>query len=47
MFLALGGVASGHLYSIDGLQYFRVGERLLLDWSWVYDPPSRLGRAAS
>lgn len=38
-FLALGSVASGHLYSIDGLQYFRVGERLLLDWSWVYDPP--------
>lgn len=38
-FLAIGSVASGHLYSIDGLQYFRVGERLLLDRSWIYDPP--------
>jgi hypothetical protein len=38
-FLALGAVASGHFYSIDGAQYFRVGERLLFDRSWVYDPP--------
>jgi hypothetical protein len=43
VFLGVLSVASGHLYSIDGLQYFRVAERLLLDRSWVYDPPLMWG----
>jgi hypothetical protein len=30
---------SGHLYSIDGLQYFRVAERIVFDRSLVFDPP--------
>lgn len=42
-FLVVGSVANGHLYSVDGLQYFRVGERLLFDWSWIYDPPLAWG----
>lgn len=43
VFLSVCAIVSGHLYSIDGLQYFRVGERLLLDRSWVYDPPLMWG----
>jgi hypothetical protein len=36
IFLAL---VSGHLYSIDGLEYFRVAERMVFDRSLVFDPP--------
>jgi hypothetical protein len=39
LFLLLLGVAGGHLYSIDGLQYFRVAERMVYDRSLVFDPP--------
>jgi hypothetical protein len=30
---------SGHLYSIDGLQYFRVAERIVFDQSLAFHPP--------
>lgn len=39
LFLVLLAVASGHLYSIDGLQYFRVAERIVYDHSLTFDPP--------
>ena len=38
-FLFLCSVISGHLYSTDGLEYFRAGEDLLIKRSWVYAPP--------
>jgi hypothetical protein len=40
IFLAL---MSGHLYSIDGLEYFRVAERLAFDGSVVFNPPLTFG----
>ena len=32
-------VVSGHLFSIDGLQYYRVAERMAFDRSLVFDTP--------
>ena len=39
LFLIFLALLSGHLYSIDGLQYFRVAERMVFDRSLVFDPP--------
>lgn len=39
LFLLFLAFLSGHLYSIDGLQYFRVAERIVFDRSLVFDPP--------
>ena len=38
-FLLLCAVVSGHLYSSDGIAYFRAGEDLLVRRSWIFDPP--------
>jgi hypothetical protein len=38
-FLGLAALTSGHLYSIDGLNYYRASERLLFSGSFVFDPP--------
>ena len=34
---------SGHLYSIDGLQYFRVAEGIIFDRTLFFDPPLTWG----
>ncbi len=39
LFLIFIGLMSGHLYSFDGLLYFRGAEALVLDRSLVFDPP--------
>jgi len=38
-FALLLATASGHLYSIDGLQYYRVATELVWDGRIVFDPP--------
>lgn len=39
LFLIFLALVSGHLYSIDGLEYFRVSERMVFDRSLVFEPP--------
>lgn len=39
VFLVLAALTSGHLYSIDGLNYYRAAVRLVFDRSFVFDPP--------
>jgi hypothetical protein len=43
LFLIFLAFLSGHLYSIDGLEYFRVAERIVFDRSLVFDPPLTWG----
>jgi hypothetical protein len=45
IFAGLWALASGHLYSIDGLEYFRGGTRLAFAGSLLFDPPLRWGEA--
>lgn len=42
-FLIFIALVSGHLYSIDGLEYFRVAQRIAFDRSLVFDPPLTWG----
>lgn len=39
LFLIFLAFLSGHLYSIDGLQYFRVAEGIVFDRSLIFNPP--------
>jgi len=43
LFLIFLALVSGHLYSIDGLEYFRVAERMAFDGSVVFNPPLTWG----
>ena len=47
LFLIFLASLSGHLYSIDGLQYFREAERLVFDRSLAFDPPLSWGVSIS
>ena len=43
LFLIFLALLSGHLYSIDGLQYFRVAESIVFDRSLLFNPPLTWG----
>lgn len=45
VFAGLWALAAGHLYSIDGLMYFRGATRLAFDGSFHLQPPLRWGSA--
>jgi hypothetical protein len=43
LFLIFLAFMSGHLYSMDGLQYFRVAEQIMFGHSLFFDPPLTWG----